>query len=199
MRKSNTTFKEKAALCRTMMRRVKEPVIMETHGGLGRLWKACYRSVKEGVVFEKHPVRADWLALQRPTWAVYEADCVRALTSGVGAHLTINILDLDPWGDPWPAILAFFGSERPRADTLWVVVNDGLRQKVRMGGAWNVGTLQPMVARYGNALHGKYLEVCREMMEEKAATAGYSLISWAGYYCGHAKQMTHYLAELKRQ
>ena len=198
MKKDNSTLKEKVALRQALMRRVKEPVIMETHGGLGRLWKACYRSVKEGIVFEKHPVRAGWLALQRPTWAVYEADCVRALINGVGAHLVVNLLDVDPWGDPWPAIDAFFNSERPRADTLWVVVNDGLRQLMRRGGAWRARTLQPMVARYGNALHGKYLQVCREMMEEKAGAGGYGLVSWAGYYCGHAKQMTHYLAELRR-
>jgi len=181
-----------------MMRRIKDPVIMETHGGSGRLWKACYQSVERGVVFEKNPDWSGWLALQRPTWAVYEADCVRALRDGAGAHLTVNVLDLDPWGDPWPAIFAFFDSERPRAATLWVVVNDGLRQKVRMGGAWNVRTLQAMVSKYGNDLHDKYLEICREMMQQASARAGYSLASWAGYYCGHGRQMTHYLAELRR-
>ncbi len=34
--------------------------------------------------------------------------------------------------------------------------------------------------------------------ETQAARAGYTLTAWAGYYCGHIKQMTHYLAELQR-
>ncbi len=196
MKRDNSTFKQKAALRKATMKRVENPVIMETHGGTGRLFKVCYRSVKSGVVFEKHPGRGGLLAYQRPTWAVYEADCVAAIAAGAGAHLEVNLLDLDPWGDPWPAIEAFFNSERPRAEKLWVVVNDGLRQKVRMGGAWSVGTLQPMVAKYGNDLHRRYLEICREMMETQAARAGYTLTAWAGYYCGHIKMMTHYLAEL---
>jgi hypothetical protein len=150
------------------------------------------------VVFEKAPERAAVLGMQRPTWAVYEADCVMALAAGVGSHLPCNVLDVHPYGDPWPAITAFFESERPRPEIVFVVVNDGLRQKVRMGGAWNVGTLLGMVAKYGNALHGKYLEVCQELMTEKAAQAGYRLDRFAGYYCGHGHMMTHYLAVLSR-
>jgi len=198
MKRDHSTIKHKVALRRAMLKLVEKPVVMETHGGTGRLWAACYRAVKDGVVFEKNPQRAALLGLQRPTWAVYEADCVAALMAGVGSHLEVSILDLDPWGDPWPSIEAFFASDRPRAGRLWVVVNDGLRQGVRLGRAWAVGTLQPMVAKYGNDLHGGYLEVCRELLEQKSGQQGYSLTAWMGYYCGHADQMTHYLAELQR-
>lgn len=181
---------------RLMLRRIAEAlVILETHGGRGHLWTMCYSSIAAGVVFEKNPERAAILARQRPTWAVYEADCVGAIQAGAGAHLNVNVLDVDPYGEPWPVIGAFFESDRPRADRLFVVVNDGLWQKVRLGGSWAVESLRSMVARYGNDLHPIYLEVCQEMIKEQAAKAGYSLTAWAGYYCGHLKMMTHYLAE----
>lgn len=198
-RKDDSTLKEKVALRRVMLRQMKKPpVILEAYGGLGHIWAACYSAVPGGVVFEKKADRSVYLAQQRPTWAVYEADCIMAMIEGAGGHLTINVLDVDPYGDPWPAIAAFFESDRPRVGKLFVVVNDGLRQKVRMGGAWSCDSLRSMVERYGNDLHGVYLEVCREMMKEQAAKAGYTLAAWTGYYCGHAKQMTHYLAVLQR-
>lgn len=181
-----------------MLKHLQAPVIMETHGGYGDVFKACYQNIGAGVVFEKNPQKADRLGLQRPTWAVYEADCIEAIKAGVGGHLGVNVLDVDPYGDPWPAIEAFFASERPFPDRCFVVVNDGLRQKVRGNGAWNVGTLQGIVREHGNNLHSIYLDVCRELMKRKASKAGYNLTRWAGYYCGHSKQITHYLAELER-
>jgi hypothetical protein len=66
-----------------------------------------------------------------------------------------------------------------------------------MGGSWNVDSLQGMVSKHGNDLHPIYLEVCQELLKEKASGAGYTLTRFAGYYCGHAKQMTHYLGVLE--
>ena len=197
MKRDNSTFRQKVALRRLTLKHVGAPVVMETHGGLGKIWSACYRTVLDGVVFEKKPERAGFLARQRPTWAVYEADCVAAVRGGAGAHLEVNVLDVDPYGDPWPAIGAFFESERPRAPAVYVMVNDGLRQGVRMCKAWSCGTLAGMVERFGNDLHGVYLDVCQELMKEKASQAGYGLARFAGYYCGHAQMMTHYVAVLE--
>jgi len=174
------------------------PVIMETHGGKGAIYSACYRTVQSGVVFEKDREKAGFLALQRPTWAVYEADCVGAIAHGAGAHLEVNVLDVDPYGEPWPTIRAFFESERPRTARLYVVVNDGLRQKLRISGGWHVASITSVVSRFGSDLQGKYLAVCEIMIKELAAKAGYSLSRFAGYYCGAGNWMTHYLAELGR-
>lgn len=199
-KRDNSTFREKAALRKVMLRQLgKQPVVMETHGGMGQVWAACYASLPEGVVFEKDEGRAAHLARQRPTWAVYEADCVEALEGGAGAHLTVDVLDVDPYGEPWPTLRAFFESDRPKAPRLWVVVNDGLRQKVKLGGAWSVGSLASIVERFGNDLHGRYLEVCEVMVGEIAAQAGYSLDRFTGYYCGYLSQMTHYLALLTQR
>lgn len=67
-----------------------------------------------------------------------------------------------------------------------------------MGAAWKIKTLRPMVRKYGHRLHAAYLKICEEMMAERARVAGYEVDRFAGYYCGHSKQMTHYLAILRQ-
>jgi len=196
VQKDNTTFDAKVALRKFALREVREPIVMECYGGLGHLYRACYARVRTGVVFEAKPEKCDVLGLQRPHWAVYEADCVNALSGGAGAHLCVNVLDLDPYGEPWPALDAFFQSDRPRAERLALVVNDGLRHELLMGMGWKVESIRTMIEKYGNRLGEHYLEICRELVETKAALAGYRLDRFVGRYCGHAQQMTHYLAVL---
>ena len=136
--------------------------------------------------------------MQRPTWRVYEADCEGAIADGIGSDLPINLLDVDPYGDPWPVVDAFFESDRERSRLLCVAVNDGLRLKIKYGESWDANSLQWAVSKYGNELHSIYLEVCQEMLKEKASVAGYSLARFAGYYCGKKKDLTHYLGILER-
>ncbi len=172
---------------------------METHGGFGKIFDLCYSQIQEGVVFETDPQKSNYLAKQRPTWAVYEADCMRAIAGRVGAHLPINFIDIDPYGSPWEIINAFFDNWQQFPPRLAIAVNDGLRQKLKMQGAWSVGALEEMVSRLGNqAFYANYKEICQMMLQEKAAQAGYKLIRWAAYYCGHLNQMTHYAAILER-
>jgi hypothetical protein len=198
-KRDNSTLSLKASLRIKALRELERPVVMETHGGYGKLYARCYSHLGVGVVFEKRPEKAAKLAQQRPGWAVYEADCTMALSGGVGAHLPVNFLDLDPYGEPWPVLDAFLESKRTLPERLVVVVNDGLRQKCKLNGGWTVRSLQPIVDRIGNgALYEKYLEVCRDLVKEKAARAGYTLRRWTGYYCGFADQMTHYAAVLER-
>jgi len=164
---------------------------METHGGWGSIWRRCYSHLQDGVVFEKSEEKALALARQRPTWAVYEADCVGAIAEGVGFHLPVNFIDLDPYGEPWPAIDAVLQNKLP--DLFALAVNDGLRHKLNTGSSWHVGSLMEMVDRYGNAaLYDNYLEICQELLIKKTGQLGYELTRWAGYYCGHF--MTHYAA-----
>lgn len=172
---------------------------METHGGYGLIYEACYRGIEDGVVFEKDQRKTSVLVKQRPTWGVYEGDCVAAIRAGIGQWWPVNLLDCDPYGEPWPVLSAFFGSERPFPSPLAVVVTDGLRQKIRMNGGWDVHSLRAMVERYGaDSLHDNYLLVCQEMLATQAAHRGYALSRWAGYYCGAGQQMTHYAAIFTR-
>lgn len=199
----NSTYQYKLALRRRALgilaeRGVDAPVVLESHGGRGELWKAVYPHLTQGVVFETDPQKSATLGKQRPSWAVYESDCEQALAAGIGAHVTIDLLDVDPYGSPWNVLSGFFESERPLADFMVLAVNDGLRQKITVGGAWSVKRLADVVARHGNDLHDKYLEICREMMEETVSEAGYKVRSFAGYYCGNKQAMTHYLVTIEK-
>ena len=202
-KKDNSTFPYKVALRTQALARlaacgIDAPVVMETHGGTGALFAACYPHLERGVVFEKDARKSARLGKQRPTWAVYEGDCVAALKAGVGGHLAVDLLDVDPYGEPWPVLDAFFTSPRPFAPVLAIAVNDGLRQSLGLGRAWDVGSLTCMVEKYGNDLHPVYLEICAELMTSKAASAGYRVEHFAGYYCGANSAITHYLALLVR-
>lgn len=199
MKKDHTTLRLKASLRKSLLIEVENPIVMETHGGWGSIWRRCYSHLQDGVVFEKNGEKALALARQRPMWAVYEADCEKAIAEGVGFHLPVNFIDLDPYSQPWPIIDSVFQNEDKLPDQLAIAVNDGLRQKLRMGGGWNVGSLVEVVDKYGNAaLHDNYLEICQELLTEKAGQLGYELTRWAGYYCGHIDQMTHYAAVFVR-
>jgi hypothetical protein len=196
--KDNSTLRSKVSLRLRLLREIPDPVVLETHGGFGRVYLDCYQGVEGGVVFEKDPEKAAALGLQRPTWAVYEADVEYALSVGVGSHLAVNFVDVDPYGDPWPTIEAFFASDRPRPGKIAVAVNDGLRQSAKMNIAWNTSSLAGVVAKYGNSyIYKHYKEICLELMEASASQAGYNLTRWAAYYTGHANQMTHYGAILE--
>ena len=199
MQKDNSTFKQKVMLRQMMLKRVENPVIMETHGGTGQLFKKCYGHIRNGVVFEKHPEKAAILGQQRPTWAVYEADCTQTIGAGAGAHLACNVLDVDPYGDPWPTIEAFFQSERPRPVDMCIVVHDGARQDVKRGmhrqrAPDSVREL--MIGWYGAGLYGYYLDACERAMCVKAAIIGYDLARFAGFYSSRDQCHTHYLAIL---
>lgn len=189
------------ALRRSLLSELSDPpVVLETHGGWGHVYGQLYYRLPPGVVFEKDPEKAAALARQRPTWAVYEADCETAIAAGAVDDWPFTFIDLDPYGEPWPAMDALFSRrDRDWPAALAIAVNDGLRQGIKMGGGWNVASLAGPIERHGNAgLYASYLDVARELLQEKAGQVGYTLARWAGYYCGHAQQMTHYAAILRR-
>jgi len=173
------------------------PVVLEAYGGLGQVYRSLYNDIEQGVVLEKDPVKIDDLVQQRPTWAVYECDTPKALADGAGSHLEINYLDIDPYGDPWPAIEGFFSSDRPRAKRLVIVVTDGMKRKINMG-AWQLKSFQDAVAVFGNHFRDRYMEVCKWMLVRYAEKAGYKLVKFAGYRSGHLGQMFHYAGVMER-
>lgn len=202
-KQDNRTLSQKVMLRQTALRylRGETPVICETHGGRGDIWSVVYAEVADGVVFEIEPDKADALAAQRPTWAVYQADAVMALTAGAGAHLAVNYLDVDPYGSSWDTLEAFFASTRPRAARVVVVVHDGLRLKASSGSAWQTARLAPFAARYGNHLIWREYptRICRELMTQMASLGGYDVRRFESYATGHEQKMVHMLAVLERE
>ncbi len=199
MKRDNSTLRYKVMVRQELMDRLpsKNLCVMETHGGTGAIYHRCYRHINNGVVFEKLDNKVNILARQRPTWRVYQADCISSIRAGIAKDMAINLLDIDPYGSCWETIAAFFESDRSFAPVMGIAVNDGLRQKLRIG-AWDVAIMQDMVQKYGNKIHGKYLEICRELLDNYSAIAGYRVDHFAGYYTGHNQQMTHFLAVLKQ-
>jgi len=196
----NKTFLEKSHLRKLILEKVDDPVILETHGGRGELFRRCYPHVKTGLVFETDPQKAEVLVAQRPNWAVYESDCVWALENGVGDHLKVNFIDADPYGQAWHVLQAFFGSERPRADRVMLVVHDGVRNRIGRFGASDIDVFQPVIERIGEIqLHREYLDVCVEMLVEIVSEAGYTVEGFNGFYSKQDRNQTHFFAELVKE
>ncbi|HTA46367.1 MAG TPA: hypothetical protein VK789_28185 [Bryobacteraceae bacterium] len=199
--KDNSTGSLKEGLRSTAIKELGStpPVIMETNGGYGHIYQHCYKDVVDGIVFEKMRPKALVLAQQRPSWSVYCCDNEMAIRAGVGRHLEVNFLDVDPYGECWKILDAFFASDRPRPPRLVVVVNCGLRQSLKLNAGWHIESLKEIVSTYGNQMIWKhYLSIAKELVQKKAAKPGYRLSRWNGYYCGHGQNMTHFAAVLDR-
>lgn len=153
--------------------------------------------IGQGVVMEKDPEKCKTLAIQRPSWSVYECDCVAALTGGVGSHLPVNFLDVDPYGEPWPVIDAFFASDRLFPDTLAIAVNDGGLQFVKRGHGWKMPSIADRISKMGNSqAYDLYLDICQDSLKEKASHRGYTMARWAGYKA--TPDVAHYAAIFNR-
>jgi hypothetical protein len=177
---------------------VARPFTIETHGGRGEIYKRLYSGFP-GAVIEKDPERAEFLARQRPSWLVYEGKAEDMLGAGLFRRYSVEMLDVDPFGEPWPTIEGFFGSKRELAPRMALAVNDGLRQNARVKGAWKVGSTKAAARKWGNdKVRAHYLDLCREKVTEIAGAAGYSVEWWHGYYTGNLDDMTHYGALLVR-
>jgi len=199
MKKDNTTLNQKAALRLSLLKQIPKPIVLETHAGTGQVWKRVYSEIAQGVAFDEKPAKAELLAIQRPTWSVFESNCITSLAAGAGDHLALNLVDVDPYGEPWPVIEAFLSSERPWPERIGFAINDGVRMKLKITGGWDVESLGPAVRQFGNsAMYGDYLAVARWNLKRLAAVRKYELAHWTGYYCGHGDCMTHYAAVFDR-
>lgn len=197
--KENTTLQRKATLRHELLKQIDYPIVLETHGGIGRIWEMVYSDLNFGVVIENDAEKVDKLARQRPTWAVYEGDSEEVIAAGLAAHIPINFIDVDPYGNSWETLTGWFESDRARAPRLGVVVNDGLRVRLRVGRAWHTKSMEPALAKFGNReMFSKYLDVCQWNLSRLGELAGYKVTQWTGYYTGKQGIMTHFAALLER-
>lgn len=195
--KDNAGLREKLALRREALAELGEnPLVMELYAGTGQIGARLYEA--PGVAIEKDEVKAAVLARRRPAWRVYEADAVKVVELGLARDLSVNFFDIDPYGDPWPAVAAVLsrGDALPRRFVL--AVNDGLRRGVKMGVSWRYKSLAAAVRKFGADLHDEYLAVARWLLARRAGEADLRLARFRGFYGGHARQMTHYYALLEK-
>lgn len=108
-------------------------------------------------------------------------------------------MDIDPYGSSWEIVEAFFnGCGRTASNILVIVVNDGLLQKIRMGGLIPE-SVQPIIDRYGlRHVQDNYRDVCRDLLAHYSQAAGYKIVKWTSYNCGRVLAMTHFAARLER-
>ena len=79
-----------------------------------------------------------------------------------------------------------------------LVVTDGLRQKLKMTGGWNVYGFEPWIDQIGNHLYRDYLLICRERLVALTAPLGYGITWWHGEYGEPPGAMTYYGMVLTR-
>ena len=195
----NSTLADKVRLRRRVLARLPAPpVVLETHGGFGRIYERTWFKARTGVVLEKDPRKAEHLAVQRPTWRVYQGDCERAIAAGLAADVAFDIIDLDHYGEPFTMLGALSKPGRKFPDVWHLVVNDGTRQATMRGVSWKMEALAGAVRRHGANLYPKYLQVARECMEDFAGGIGFRVSAWEGYYTGKNGMMTHYHAVMSR-
>lgn len=201
----NLTFQQKVMLRQTAVAHLRElgvePVVLEAYGGWGALYDACYYDIPDGCVLESDPAKSVALAIQRPAWAVYEADTPVALSLGAGDHLRYTLADFDPYGDPYPAIQAFFSSRRPFAETMMLVVMDGLKWKTRSASGWQTETLAPLLQEglfSNHDLWGNYEQVAEALCLRSVEPAGYRVTAFHAYSAGVGQKLCHWIARLSR-
>jgi hypothetical protein len=197
-KQDNQHFALKVALRDRVLAEAASPTlrVCESHGGLGRLYGACYRQAAMGLVVEHESHRVDALVRQRPTWRVYEGDAGKVFAAGLGADVAWTMLDCDPYGAPWETLDGFFSSQRAFAPCMAVAATDGSRQKHRLGG--RIFGWEPWQERYGKGLWTLYLRCCQERFVQVSAQAGYVLTWWHGRYGGQSGQMTYWAAVLRQ-
>jgi len=199
LKKDNGSKFIKQAMRAKLLAKIDSPRILEAYGGKGELGKALYLQYP-GVVFEQDGGKAQYLAEQRPSWAVYDGDCVKAMAAGIGFHLRPNFLDFDPYGSPWPAIRAAFTQKNNLDDFVGVVVNDGLRRFAMLGRAWKSIDLAEYAKKLGNqGVHKQWFAVVRDIFNCVVGDAGFSVREWAIKSAGAGGQMTHYAAIIERK
>ena len=196
MPKDNAGLPNKVAVrARALERLSDRPIILETHAGEGVVYDRLYRAAC-GACLERDETKSYRLATQRPTWRVYQVDAIAALRAGLEADTPFSLVDIDPYGDPWPTIRAYMAAHREFPARFMIAVNDGLRRNIKMGTAWKIASLRDAVRHFGTDIHDQYLAVSRWMLEREANDANLSVARFEGFHAGANKQMTHWLAEL---
>lgn len=199
VQKDNSTGDAKIRFRRAVLHEAPPaPLVLETHGGFGRIFERTWFKAAGGLVMEKVEEKAEALARQRQTWRVYQGDSLKLIQAGVARDMRFDIVDLDPYGSPVEYLDALASSGREWPDRWQLVVNDGLRKRLRLGVAWSTPRMRAYVLRHGNNLYPVYLTLAREIVEEFAASIGFAVVGWHCYATGEWGEMTHYWAKLER-
>lgn len=195
----NSTIIEKVRLRRRVLERCPAPpVVLETHGGFGRIYERTWFKAFRGVVIEKDDRKVEHLCRQRPRWAVYQGNSELVLEHGLARTTAFDVIDLDPYGQPFGVLAALSLPGRVFPDTWHLVVNDGGRQAAKRGQSWTIPGMTVAVAKFGrDGVYVNYLEAVKLIVDNFAAKIGFEVSHWEGR-CVSA-DIAHYWAVLTRR
>ncbi len=190
-KRDNSSLPLKLALRREALAACKRkpPFVLDAFAGLGEMHRALYSDLN-GVAIDNDPNRAGLLPFARPTWTCLDADAVSAIENGLLAQYDFDLIDLDPYGNPWPAVLAVIASIRRE---VVLIVTDGMRSKIRISDGFAIKSIAPMLQRFGASLHDRYLDACRWRLENEGAR----VLQFRGAYAGANKAMTYWWAGIE--
>lgn len=144
--------------------------ILECFGGFGVMYDLVWSRFRNGVMFDKKEAAVQHAAERRPSWACYCGDAVRLLGSSLHEGTAFDVVDLDCYGSPWPALRALLFSDRVFAPTTTVFLTDGYMSRAAVG--------PPCRALWGAGV--PRMNISRQMYEERVAVMVGEWTSHAG-------------------
>lgn len=199
MEHDNKTLSDKLRIRRRVLDRLTAPpVVLETHGGFGRIYERTWYRARTGVVIEKDPVKVAHLCHQRPTWAVYQGNSEAVLRAGLAKSIAFDVIDLDPYGQPFTILDALTMPGRTFPNEWHLVVNDGGRNLMKRGLSWKLPMFRSAEKRFGQSgMHKHYLDAALMLVQEFGEKIGYDVTHWHGKNI--SADISHYWAVLKRR
>ncbi len=141
--------------------------ILEGCAGRGHMYRAVWSRFR-GAAMDHNRTKAEAAARERPDWAVYCGDVERALAAGWMGHVAFEVVDFDPYGEPWKFLRALLMSEREWAPVTRVVLTDGYIRPQAL-----------VMAMPCKALFPNFTErMCGMTTEDYVATARIRIAEW---------------------
>jgi len=98
--------------------------ILEMFTGEGYLYRSLWHRWR-GLTIDMDEAKVRAAAKERPSWACYKADSLRAVRGGIASSVPFDVVDMDAYGAPWKFLRAWMLSERERAEVTTIFLTDG--------------------------------------------------------------------------
>lgn len=166
--------------------------VLETHGGTGWLASTVYAG-RTGIGIELNQRKAAARARILPAWWSIVGDSASVLRSGALRWFAPAIIDVDPYGDPWPALeAAAAGVSVPPAVVL--AVTDGLPRALQIRD-YRVPSLRADIAAHGlDYVREYYEEICRRRIQR--LFPAYTIDRWVYAESGKGRGLALYAARI---
>ena len=122
----NSEFHGKVLSRRSVAKELNDDArVLELFCGEGLMYSAVWNRFN-GICADKDNDKVLRAASSRSSWGCYQCDSVRALRDGWLSSLPFDVVDIDAYGEPWTAFIAFIDGHRafPPSGTT-VILTDG--------------------------------------------------------------------------